>query len=90
MKKLVLIKYLNAKGTPEYRSMPKIDMPDTEVDNRVDLMKVEVDKMLYTGEMKELLWIKSLNEEEHKQLMKDESEARIKKLEELDEVWVNA
>ena len=43
--------------------------------------------MLYTGEMKELLWIKSLNEEERKQLMEDESEARIKKLEELDEVW---
>lgn len=42
--------------------------------------------MLYTGEMKELLWIKNLNEEEHKQLMKDEFEARIKKLEELNGV----
>lgn len=84
------MKYLNVKGIPEYRSMPKIDMPDTEVDNRVDLMKVEADEMLYTGEMKELLWIKSLNKEEYKQLMKDESEARIKKLEELDEVWAKA
>ena len=27
-------------------------------------MEVEADKILYTGEMKELLWIKSLNEEE--------------------------
>ena len=90
MKKLVLMKYLDKKGMPRYRSMPKIDMPDNEVDNRISLMEVEADEMLYTGEMKELLWIKSLNEEEHKQLMKDESEARIKKLEELGEVWVKA
>ena len=90
MKKLVLMKYLNAKGIPEYRSMPKIDIPDDEVDNRMALMEVEAEEMLYTGDMKELLWIKSLNEEEHKQLMKDESEARIKKLEELDEVWAKA
>lgn len=65
-------------------------MPDNEADNRVNLMEVEADEMLYTGEMKELLWIKSLNEEEHKQLMKDESEARIKKLEELNGVWAKA
>ena len=87
MKKLVLMKYLDKKGMPRCHSMPKIDMPDNEVDNRVNLMEVEADEMLYTDEMKELLWIKSLNEKEYKQLMKDESEARIKKLEELDEVW---
>lgn len=87
MKKLVLMKYLNAKGIPEYRSMPKIDMPDNEVDNRVDLMKVEADEMLYTGEMKELLWIKSLNEKDYRQLLRDESKTRIKRLEELDKTW---
>ena len=87
MKKLVLMKYLDKKGMPRYRSMPKIDMPDNEVDNRVNLMEVEADEMLYTGEMKELLWIKSLNEEEHKQLMRDESDARIKKLDELKKIW---
>lgn len=90
MKKLVLMKYLNAKGIPEYRSMPKIDMPDDEVDNRMALMEVEAEEMLYTGDMKELLWIKSLNEEEHKQLMRDESNARIKTLEKLDKAWANA
>ena len=52
-------------------------------------MKVEAEEMLYTGEMKELLWIKSLNDEEHAQLMREESDARIKKLEELDKVWAN-
>lgn len=81
------MKYLNAKGIPEYRSMPKIDMPDNEVDNRVDLMKVEADEMLYTGEMKELLWIKSLNEKDYRQLLRDESKTRIKRLEELDKTW---
>ena len=90
MKKLVLMKYLNAKGVPEYRSMPKIDMPDSEVDNRTSLMEVDAEEMLYTGEMKELLWVKSLNEEEYKQLMRDESDARIKTLEKLDKAWANA
>ena len=70
--------------------MPKIDMPDNEVDNRISLMEVEADEMLYTGDMKELLWIKSLNEEEHRQLMRDESDARMKTLEKLDEAWANA
>ena len=87
MKKLVLMKYLNKKGIPEYRSMPKIDIPDNQVDNRTALMEVEAEEMLYTGDMKELLWIKSLNEEEYKQLMRDESDARIKKLDELKKIW---
>ena len=39
-----------------------------------------------TPEMK--LWTKNLNEKEYKQLMKDESEARIKKLEKFDKIWV--
>ena len=90
MKKLVLMKYLNKKDIPDYLSMPKIDMPDNEVDNRTALMEVEAEEMLYTGEMKELLWIKSLNEEEYKQLMRDESDARIKTLEKLDKAWANA
>lgn len=84
------MKYLDKKGMPRYHSMPKIDMPDNEVDNRVNLLEVEADEMLYTGEMKELLWIKSLNEEEYKQLMKDESDARMKTLEKLDKAWTNA
>ena len=87
MKKLVLMKYLNAKGIPEYRSMSKIDMPDNEVDNRTALMEVEAEEMLYTGEMKELLWVKSLNEKEYKRLMCNESDIRIKKLDKLNEIW---
>lgn len=89
MKKHVLMKYLNTKGEPEYRSTPKKDLPDGVADSRIGLMKVEAEEMLYTGEMKELLWIKSLNDEEHAQLMREESDARIKKIEELDKVWAN-
>lgn len=89
MKKHVLMKYLNTKGEPEYRSTSKKDLPDGVTDSRIGLMEVEAEEMLYTGEMKELLWIKSLNDEEHAQLMREESDARIKKLEELDKVWAN-
>ena len=87
MKKLVLMKYLNAKGMPEYRSMPKIDMPDDEVGNRINLMEVEAEEMLYTGEMKELLWIKALDDDSYKQLMNDESSARIERINKLRETW---
>ena len=83
------MKYLNTKGEPEYRSTPKKDLPDGVSDSRIGLMEVEAEEMLYTGEMKELLWIKSLNDEEHAQLMREESDARIKKLEKLDKVWAN-
>ena len=62
-------------------------MPDGVADSRIGLMEVEAEEMLYTGEMKELLWIKSLNDEEHAQLMREESDARIKKLEELKRIW---
>ena len=81
------MKYLDKKGMPRYRSMPKIDMPDNEVDNRVNLMEVEADEMLYTGEMKELLWIKSLDKGQYRQLMNDESKARSKKLDKIIEAW---
>ena len=87
MKKLVLMKYLNKKGIPEYRSMPKIDMPDNEVDNRTALMEVEAEEMLYTGEMKEKLWIKCLTEEQYKTLMETDSKIRMETLDKLIRVW---
>ena len=62
-------------------------MPDGVADSRIGLMEVEAEEMLYMGEMKELLWIKSLNDEEYAQLMREESDAKVKKLEELKRVW---
>lgn len=87
MKKHVLMNFLNTKGEPEYCSTPKKDLPDGVTDSRIGLMEIEAEEMLYTGEMKELLWIKSLNDEEHVKLMRDESDMRIKRLEKLDEIW---
>ena len=86
MKKLVLMKYLNAKDMPCYRYMREKDMPEAN-DNRVELIKTEAAEMLHTGEMKELLWIKCLNEEEYRQLMRNEADARMKKIDELNEIW---
>ena len=80
------MKYLNAKDMPCYRYMREEDTPEAN-DNRVGLMEIEAEEMLYTGEMKELLWIKCLDEEEYKQLMRDEADARMKKLDELNEIW---
>ena len=86
MKKLVLMKYLNKKDMPCYRYMREEKASGVD-DNCVGLMETEAEEMLYTGEMKELLWIKCLNEEEYKQLMRDEADARMKKLDELNEIW---
>lgn len=71
MKKHVLMKYLNTKDEPEYRSTPKEDLPDRVTDSRIGLMEIGAEEMLYTGKIKELLWIKSLNDEEHAQLMRE-------------------
>lgn len=38
------MKYLDKKGMPRYRSILKIDMPDNEADNRVNLMEVKADE----------------------------------------------
>ena len=50
-------------------------------------MDLEKEEMHCTDEMKELLWIKSLNEEEYKQLIRDEFDTRIKTLKKPDKVW---
>ncbi len=50
-------------------------------------MELEAEEMLFAGDMKEKLWIKSLNKEEYKNLMDLESRARLKKLDRLIEDW---
>ena len=86
MKKLVLMKYLNSRDLPCYSRITEDEAPGSD-EARLDMMELEAEEMLFAGDMKEKLWIKSLNEEEYKQLMRNESNARIKKLEELDRVW---
>ena len=80
------MKYLNNKGYPCYSRITEDEAPGSE-EARIDLMELEAEEMLFAGDMKEKLWIKSLNEKEYKQLMKDESDSRIKTLERLDDVW---
>jgi hypothetical protein len=80
------MKYLNSKDHPCYSRITEDEAPGVE-EARIDLMELEAEEMLFAGDMEEKLWIKSLNEKEYKQLMKDEFEARIKKLEELKSIW---
>ena len=80
------MKYLNAKDMPCYRYMREEDISGT-ADNRVELMEAEAEEMLYTGEMKEKLWIKCLNEEQYKRLLDNEAKARMKTLDRLIKVW---
>ncbi|MBQ1373244.1 hypothetical protein IIY66_00355 [Candidatus Saccharibacteria bacterium] len=77
--KLVLMKYLNSRSLPCYRRITEEEAPGSDND-RLEMMELEAEEMLFAGDMKEKLWIKCLNDEEYKRLMKDESNARIKKL----------
>ena len=63
MNKLVLMKYLDAKGIPRYKRITENEVHGTD-EFRKEFMDLEKEEMLYLGEMKELLWIKSLDEEE--------------------------
>ena len=58
------------------------DIPNNEADDRTVFMEVGAEEMLYANEMKDLPWIKSLNDEECAHLMYEVSDVRIKKLEE--------
>jgi hypothetical protein len=87
--KLVLMKYLNSRGLPCYRRITEEDVPGSD-DDRLEMMELEAEEMLFTGTMKEKLWIKCLNEKQYRQLIHDESDARIKTLDRLIEVWEEA
>ena len=87
--KLVLMKYLNSHSLPCYRRITEETAPGSD-EYRLEMMKLEAEEMLYSGDMKEKLWIKCLDDEQHKQLIKDEAEARMNALEKLDRAWTNA
>lgn len=86
MENLVLMKYIDSHGLPRYRRITEQEMPGTD-DSRMGLMELEADEMLYTGEMKEKLWIKCLNKEQYKRLMDAESKVRMETLDKLIRVW---
>ncbi|MBO7664637.1 hypothetical protein J6S46_02145 [Candidatus Saccharibacteria bacterium] len=66
--KLVLMKYLNSKSLPCYRRITEEEAPGSNND-RLEMMELEAEKMLFVGEMKEKLWIKCLDKNQYKQLM---------------------
>lgn len=87
--KLVLMKYLNSRGLPCYSRITEDEAPGSD-EARLDMMELEAEEMLFSGEMKEKLWIKSLDKEQYKQLIKEESEARMKKIDELNKAFDEA
>ena len=84
--KLVLMKYLNSKNMPCYRRMTEETTPGSDED-RLEMMELEAKEMLYSGDMKKLLWIKCLDKEEYKNLIDSEAKARLKVLDGLIETW---
>jgi len=81
------MKYLNSRSLPYYRRTTEEEIPGSDND-RLEMMELGAEEMLFAGDMKELLWIKNLNGEDYRQLLRDESNARIKKLENLNRAWV--
>ena len=85
MEKVVLIKYLNNKRCPCCSRITE-DEASGSKEARIDLMELEAEEMLFAGDMKKL-WIKSLNEEEYKQLMNNESRTRKETLDRIIRTW---
>ena len=86
MNKLVLMKYLDAKGLPRFRRITENEVHGTD-EFRKEFMDLEKEEMLYSGEMSEHLWTKCLNKEEYKSLMDLESKVRLETLDVLIRVW---
>ncbi|MBR2543040.1 hypothetical protein IKF03_00320 [Candidatus Saccharibacteria bacterium] len=86
MKKLVLMKYLNSRGLPCYSRITEDEAPGSD-EARLDMMELEAEEMLFTGEMKEKLWIKCLDKNQYKQLMDEEAQARIDTINKIIKLW---
>ena len=80
------MKYLDAKGLPRYKRITENEVHGTD-EFRKELMNLEKEKMLYSGEMSEHLWTKCLDKEEYKSLIDSESKVRLEALDKLIRVW---
>ena len=80
------MKYLNNKGYPCFSRITEDEAPGSE-EACIDLMELEAEEMLFAGNMKEKLWIKSLNEEKYKQLINNESRTRKETLDRIIRTW---
>ena len=84
--KLVLMKYLNSKSLPCYRRITEEETPGSDKD-RLEMMELEAEEMLFAGDMKEKLWIKCLDEEQYRQLMNEEARVRQETLDKIIRTW---
>ncbi|MBR2994260.1 hypothetical protein IKF43_02635 [Candidatus Saccharibacteria bacterium] len=84
--KLVLMKYLNSRGLPCYCRITEDEASGSD-ETRLDMMELEAEEMLFSGEMKEKLWIKCLDKEQYKQLMDEEARARQETLDKIIRTW---
>ena len=83
------MKYLNDKSTPCYRCITEEEIPGDDK-NRLGMMEIEAEEMLYTGDMKEKLWIKCFSEEQHKHSIEEKAEARMKRIDKLSKAFDEA
>lgn len=60
MNKLVLMKYLDAKGIPRYKRITENEAHGTD-EFRKEFVGLEKEEILYSGEMIEHLWTKRLS-----------------------------
>ena len=86
MNKLVLMKYLDAKGLPCYKRITENEVHGSD-EFRKEFMDLEKEEMLYSGEMSEHLWTKCLSKDDYKRLMDSESKVRIETLDEMIKTW---
>lgn len=80
------MKYLNSRGLPCYSRITEDEAPGSD-EARLDMMELEAEEMLFSGEMKEKLWIKCLDKEQYKQLMDEEARARQETLDKIIRTW---
>lgn len=80
------MKYLNSRGLPCYSRITEDEAPGSD-EARLDMMELEAEEMLFTGEMKEKLWIKCLDKNQYKQLMDEEAQARIDTINKIIKLW---
>ena len=80
------MKYLNSRGLPCYCRITEDEASGSD-ETRLDMMELEAEEMLFSGEMKEKLWIKCLDKEQYKQLMDEEARARQETLDKIIRTW---
>ena len=71
---------------PSYRRITEKEAPGSDND-RLEMMELEAEEMLFTGEIKEKLWIKCLDKNQYKQLMDEEAQARIDTINKIIKLW---